>query len=646
MTPVPEPRASKVLALAGVGGDSHSIGLLVLRRFLVRAGFRVHYLATQNSLDEICAAGLGTDAVLLSNMDGHARYYLRDLRQYQEMFGVADRCWYLGGHPSVATDEDSLRQLLSLGFRRVFPGYVEPGAVIAMLDADLGVADIGGGVGGGTVLVPVRAAPSRIDTPGDSLDERDEVLSQWHTGADASRLESNAHALSRCAALSTAHRQADAQRRTLIQPRTGVARVDEQIALFDQLRGAGADVLSFQIDSLTRNNAHDQVELLLKEGGAAEDEFIGLNGYPAVNHGVDALRRITAGFKDVPLQVRHSTRDPRLLAEISFAGGVSAFEGGAITYNLPYYRDYDPWQSVRTWRYVDALAGLYHHRFGIVIDREFFGVLTASLVPPCLAVVADVLEALLAAQGGVKSVSLGYAEQGYRPQDVAAIRALREVCERYLARYSFDDVSVHTVFHQYMGAFPRDAEKSRALLRGSAVTARLSGATRLMLKTYVEAVRIPSGEDNASSLRLVRGYLDAETDHDCDWSAVADEQDLIVREAGAILDTVLDAAGGDPGAAVVTAIERGLLDIPFSPSLWNAGVALSVRDRRGAVRFADPGRIPLPDGVRERHRRLVAERLSIERKGVEEVVEHDVLRIARGHFDDWPLGPSHVMAGA
>jgi methylaspartate mutase epsilon subunit len=351
------------------------------------------------------------------------------------------------------------------------------------------------------------------------------------------------------------------------------------------------------------------------------------------------LREITEEFRDTPLQVRHSTRDPRLLAEISFAGGVSAFEGGAISYNMPYYRDYSPATAVRTWRYVDALTGRYHREFGLVIDREFFGVLTACLVPPCVAIAVTVLEALLAAREGVRSVSLGYAEQGYRPQDVAAIRALRRLARRYLDDHNHADVSVYTVFHQYMGAFPADPVKSRDLLYGSAVTAALSGATRVMTKTQAEAVYIPSAADNAESIGLVRQVLDggAGAEDDVDRAAVDLEEDTILAEAGAIIDGSIRAGHGDVGRAVVAGVELGYLDIPFSPSIWNAGQVLSIRDGSGAVRLADPGRLPLPPDVLDHHRALVAARTRTDHRPAEEIIEEDILQIARGDFESWPL---------
>ena len=60
-----------------------------------------------------------------------------------------------------------------------------------------------------------------------------------------------------------------------------------------------------------------------------------LNGFPAVNHGVSGCRE-SRGSVNVPVQVRHGTPDARLLTEIAYAGGFTSYEGGGISYNLPY----------------------------------------------------------------------------------------------------------------------------------------------------------------------------------------------------------------------------------------------------------------------------------------------------------------------
>ncbi len=40
------------ILLGGLGGDSHSVGLTILRQALNCHGYRVHYLGTQNSAAE------------------------------------------------------------------------------------------------------------------------------------------------------------------------------------------------------------------------------------------------------------------------------------------------------------------------------------------------------------------------------------------------------------------------------------------------------------------------------------------------------------------------------------------------------------------------------------------------------------------
>ncbi|MFJ3928934.1 cobalamin-dependent protein [Streptomyces sp. NPDC090029] len=631
-------RRNYTVVLAGVGGDSHSVGLFVLRRSLERAGFAVDFLSTQNTTAELCDRVGDADAVLVSNMDGHAAYYLRDLHDLRTRHGANDAVWYLGGNPALDDDESTIDELYTLGFQRVFLGYVDPAHVVSCLDEDLAAR-----------AEPPTAGPSdrrgrrrpAVSPPPPLQHEsfesqREEVLAGWHTGPAALSLEENAAVCSARAELAQVQARAEREGRVLIHPRTGVAGIEEQTQLFGVLHEAGADVLSFQIDSLTRNNHYEQVELLLKESDAQLGSFRGLNGFPLVNHGVTAGRTITARFPGTPFQVRHSTKDPRLLAEITYASGVTAFEGGALTYNLPYYRDYSPRHSVPRWAYVDRLTGLYYERFGITIDREFFGVLTAAMLPACIAVVACALEALLAANAGVKSVSLGYAEQGNRAQDIGAIRALRRVGRHYLDRHGHEDVAIHTVFHQYMAAFPEDARKSNALLHGSALTARLSGATRLMLKTAVESTRIPSAANNAEGLLLVKSALEGPEVPPMPPEAVF-EEDLIIKESTAILDAILAQDAANLGEQVALAVERGLLDVPFSPNLWNAGQAMCVRDCTGAVRFAETGAIPLPESVRRFHTQAVQERLRRDRADVEVLVERDVLRTARGAFDTWPL---------
>jgi methylaspartate mutase epsilon subunit len=639
------PAAGKhTIALGGIGGDAHSVGLTILRQALLMSDYHVYYLGTQNRLEDFFRVAPFANVVMISTLDGHGRYYLRCFPELIRGSNGNRPLWYVGGNLHIGDGLNYERNFLEMGFDRAFVKFVDIESVLDILRRDLtGVEPKAAGPApwppeGRTHLLPSPVSDEPCELP-ELERQRREVLSTWKTGPAARSLEANAEFLALQPSFTKAQAAARANRLpALVQPRSGVSLVRPQIKLFKAFRSAGADVLSYQVDSLTRNNNYAGAEEAIRESRATGAS--GLNGFPVVNHGVPGLRRIIAEVK-TPLQTRHSTRDPRLLAEISYAGGVTSFEGGAVCYNIPYYRDYPLDESVRAWQYVDRLTGLYHERFGIVLDREFFGTLTATLIPPCLAIVVNVIEAVLAVKQGVKAVSLGYAEQGNRVQDVAAIRTLARVAGQVLENLGHRDVQISTVFHQYMAAFPETPERSRELIYNSAITAALSGATRVIVKTCVEAVRIPTVADNAEAINIVRGGVADAAALRLDEAAVAAECDVVEREVHAILESVIHGGRGSLAAGVVEAFRRGFLDVPFSPSVHNRGEVVTARDAAGAVRFLSTGGLQFDRELKEFHRDKMQERrraggLLSDRQNYL-LVERDVLQIARGQYQGWPL---------
>jgi methylaspartate mutase epsilon subunit len=634
------------ILLGGVGGDSHSVGLTILRQALLGAGYRVHFLGTQNPVEDIVKLAPLFNVVMISSMDGHTRHYLRTFTELVQKYQVSGPLWYLGGNLTIGDSLGFERYFRDMGFDRVFVKFADLRQVQEVLAADLhgrepmaGAPALLGGPATPAALVPSAVVNDDRMDPVEFETARREVLEQWKTGRAARSLEENAEFLGRQASFPTLQRLRNERLHPmLIQPRCGVSGTARQLRLFGAFKAAGVPVLSYQVDSLTRNNNYTGVEEAMRE--MRETGVETMNGFPVVNHGVAALRRM-AGALRVPLQVRHSTRDPRLLAEIAYAGGVTSFEGGPICYNIPYYKDYPLAESLRSWQYVDALTGQYHDRFGIVLDREYFGTLTATLIPPCLAIAVGILQALLAARQGVRCVSLGYAEVGNRAQDVAAIRMLGTLAAESLANLGHTGVQVNTVFHQYMAAFPGDPQRAEELIFNSAVTAGLSGATRVMIKTPVEAYRIPSMEDNLRAVELVRRGIGKADETPLDEAAVERESALIRREVMAILEGVVHAGRGSLTAGIVAAFREGLLDIPFSPSIHNRGEVMTARDTDGAVRFLSIGRLPLCREAREFHRDRMGERRRLAGIVTEAqkslLVEHDVLQIARGEYAGWPL---------
>lgn len=633
------------ILLGGIGGDSHSVGLTILRQALSANGYKVYYIGTQNPIEEFFRLAFLVNVVMISNMDGHAYHYLREFPELRTCCRHSNLLWYLGGNLVVGGGVGHERDFLSMGFDRVFVQFVDISTVLDTLKKDLiSIDPIMDRKNLWEKLCP-HSSISIASVSDEILDSeffkttRLKVLDHWKTGPAAGNLEGNAEFLLKQPSFPLIQSQRfNGYRPILIQPRSGVATIDEQIRYFQTFKKFGADVLSYQVDSYTRNNDYKGAEEEILESIRSKTSTI--NGFPIINHGVQGLRRIISEV-GVPLQTRHSTRDPRLLVEISYAGGVTAFEGGPICYNIPYYRDYPLNESINNWQYVDRLTGLYHEQFGITLDREYFGTLTGTLIPPSIAIVVDVLEAILAIQQGVKCVSLGYAEQGHRIQDIAAMRTLATVAADIITNLGYKDIQINTVFNQFMAAFPQDPQRAEELITQSAVTAALSGVTRLVIKTPVEAIKIPSLADNVRGLGLAIRGVSMATQHWVDEERVKIECEVIEREVQAIFDSIVLCGSGSIAEGIVSGFEKGYIDVPFSPSIFNRGEVMTARDAEGAVRFLSIGNMQFDRDLREFHREKMQERQKLEGLISKDqnylLVEKDVMQIARENYECWPL---------
>jgi methylaspartate mutase epsilon subunit len=388
----------------------------------------------------------------------------------------------------------------------------------------------------------------------------------------------------------------DARRRgrTTIQPRCGVGGHEAMLALLRDLEaGAHPDILTVTIDSHTRLRRFEQALRVLNVNPAD------LNGYPLVTHGWRRGRELNESV-EVPIEVRHGSPDARVLFSVSLASGITSFEGGGISYNLPYAKDVPIADSLAAWRDVDAMCGELA-RAGLVIDRELFGTLTAVLVPPSISLAISVLEAVAAAREGVRCISIAYPQGGSIAQDVAALRAIPELARRYVP----PGAEVHAVLHEFMGVFPRVRAHAEQLILYGALTARLGGAAKLITKTYQEAFGIPDTAANAEGMRLAdlanSPLLDFVT---VDGERVDEEMGWILREVAEIVEPVLDAPG-DLYANCAARFETGELDIPFSASRHARSDVIPRRDPAGAIRYLVPGRLPLSDASVRRNRELL-----------------------------------------
>ncbi|MDC9141502.1 methylaspartate mutase subunit E [Escherichia coli] len=444
------------------------------------------------------------------------------------------------------------------------------------------------------------------------MTERQQVLKTWETGKDVENFEDGVkyqQTIPEHKRFSLALLKADKEGKTLSQPRAGVALMDEHIELLKTLQEE-CDLLPSTIDAYTRLNRYEEAAVGIKksiEAGTSK-----LNGLPVVNHGVAACRRLTETLQK-PLQIRHGTPDARLLAEISMASGFTSYEGGGISYNIPYAKRVTLEKSIRDWQYCDRLMGMYEEH-GIRINREPFGPLTGTLIPPFISHSIAIIEGLLALEQGVKSITVGYGQVGSLTQDVAAIQSLRELAHEYFQSYGYTDYELSTVFHQWMGGFPEDESKAFAII---SLGRSRRGDVWCHQSHHQKSARslggIPTAAANIQGLKASRQMLNMVNEQKFPpCPAVELEIELIKSEVRAVLNKVFELGNGDIARGTVLAFEAGVLDVPFAPAACNAGKILPVRDNTGAIRVLEAGAVPLPKDILDLHHDYVAERARFE----------------------------------
>ena len=375
----------------------------------------------------------------------------------------------------------------------------------------------------------------------------------------------------------------------LVQPRGGFPTYDQVFRLYEEFIAAGVDVLPLTIDSNTRLNDYATAKKMLAL--SEENEVDMLNGYPLITHGYRTTRRMITHF-DTPVSLRHGTPDARLLVEVALASGIFEIEGGPITYLLPYSKNFPLDKAFLYWKYVERVCALYS-TFNEPINRESFGPLSATLQPPVIVIVIQLLEMLLSLEEGVRSFSVSFSQTGSMIQDVVTANVLKKLARRYAEAFGYADARIHLVYHQWMGAFPYNKEFSDALITASTVIAAMVGADKIITKTRNEAFGIPTKEANAravASVQYTLGMLRG-------IPAVEDpeEEEHLERMVTEIMEAVLNDGADTLWRKVFNAIKRGWIDIPFSPHVINANEVITIRDPGENIRILERGSVPISD---------------------------------------------------
>ncbi|WP_030313954.1 methylaspartate mutase [Streptomyces sp. NRRL B-3229] len=407
-------------------------------------------------------------------------------------------------------------------------------------------------------------------------------------------------------------RRASSEGKLVVQPRMGFGTVEQMRAGLDAVRNVdAATVGTITVDSYTRVNDHASALLALEKGAD-------LNGFPLVAHGAAVTREVLAGVAgdDFPVQVRHGSALPRELFEQLVAAGADATEGGPVSYCLPYSR-VPLAQAVDAWaECCEMLAGISEP----VHLESFGGCMLGQLCPPSLLISLSILEGLFFREHGLRDISVSYAQQTNQQQDIEAIHALRALAKEWLG-----DTDWHAVLYTYMGVYPRSRQGAYGLLEASARLAARSGTERLIVKTAVEASRIPSITENVDALE--RAARAAEREAVAEPAGIPDSG--IYEEAQAIITHTLT-LGSDVGKALVRAFTLGHLDIPFCLHQDNANRCRARIDDRGRLTWADPAGVPIP-----RARDLARNRQRLTARGLLDMLSYNERRY------DHPSRTSH-----
>ncbi|MBI4333231.1 MAG: methylaspartate mutase subunit E [Chloroflexi bacterium] len=469
------------------------------------------------------------------------------------------------------------------------------------------------------------------------FERRKAVLERWPTGKEVDLAEAIEFHRQLPEAKVFARRLASGKKlgRILINPACGHATVEETLEHVKFLEANGADSVAVMADTYTRKSRFKEAQAGLEASIKAGRSL--LNGYPWVNHGVK-LSRYLVESTGLPVQGWGFTdEEPMLAAEIGFASGCTRTSSMDVHEAFQHSKNYPVAQRIQNNQYTNRLAA-YYSEHGSPVDI-WCCVNLNGYFPPSLGAALVVLCCLLTAGQGIKNLSYGQAVQCHQVQDVATMQVLRKLVKEYLHGSGHDDVSLSLGSSSWFGAWPADEQECCALAAWIAAINALGGADWVLIKSIEEAVGITTKEGNGKTIRITRRIFEAlKNQRVPEGGELTEEREMIELETRAIVDRVIELGDGDVAVGELRAVERGVLDAPFTPWIHAARKVLPVRDRTGAMRYLDHGNLPFTREIIDYHRRKIAEREKVEgrKAGIQMLIE-DVTSLSRPLGTEAPL---------
>lgn len=450
----------------------------------------------------------------------------------------------------------------------------------------------------------------RIDEA-DFLARREKVLSLWPTGREVDLQEAVEYQKRLPASknfLKIMQRLHD-EGRTAIFPRAGTATIDDSISLYRRLEATGVPFMPVTTDSYTRAMEFKRVEAALEETRRTGRKI--LNGYPLINHGVHATRRVIESVHTGAFDPRMSLRSYPLGTEIGLAAGMTGFSAGAFISWGAYEKTADITDAFASYQYMHRLIGYYAER-GVDITCDNHGWILTGVQPMSVNLATVIAEILMQAEQGVKSVVPYVHFMGNIAQDLAWMKVTPRLAREYLDRFGFDDVVIAGTVAQHTPLYPMPQSMGGAFAYAdyTAMVAALGKAEAVFVRTIDEALGVPTEESHALSYESANWFLEVIRGQALDFHVkeIDDEAWVTEQEIRQILERLLEVGDGDMIHGCIEGVRRGYIDSSFSPNRQVKDQVIGVKDVRGAVRYKDFGNLPFSEEVKDFHRRKVAER--------------------------------------
>ena len=472
------------------------------------------------------------------------------------------------------------------------------------------------------------------------LKMRAPYLAQWRTGSEVD-LDEAVEYQKRLPDSKNWHkvaRKLNAEGRTAIFPRAGTGLLEDQISLSRKLESSGVPFIPVTTDSYTRQLDFAKVEGILEEMRKTGRNL--LNGYPIINYGVKQTRKIIESVERGAFNPRLSLKSYPLATEISFAAGMTGIAASSFISWAAYEKDATLEQSMTTNQYVHRLIGYYADR-GVIISTDNHGWILTGMQPMTVNLATTIVDALMVAEQGGKSITSVVHLMGNMAQDLAWIRVTPKLMREYLDKLGYGDVMIAGVFAQHTPLFPMPQGMGGAFAfpNYTAAVAALGNAEAVSVRTIDEALGIPTEESHGLSyestnwlLNVIRGQK-----INLQMKEIDEEARIAELEIRAFMDKILEVGDGDIIVGCIKCVEEGFLDSCFSPNRQVRDKVMGIKDSKGAIRYLDFGNLPLPEEVKKFHREKVAEREKEEgRKMDYEVFVQDFWAFSKGQLTGKP----------